>query len=126
MSLHAATGGVAARERALSSRAASRGAALLPRVGGARCPSRRAPPQTSALLSGLQRLLGGDPAERTRSEYSNSVAAINSFATEMRGLSDEALRGKTDALRARLAVGATLEQLLPEAFAARGGRRWRV
>ena len=36
----------------------------------------------------------------------------------MRGLSDEQLRDITPALRQRLAQGATLEDLLPEAFAA--------
>ena len=45
------------------------------------------------------------------------VAKINSLETEMEALSDDELRAKTDEFRARLADGATLDDILPEAFA---------
>ena len=42
---------------------------------------------------------------------------INALEQETAALSDEALRARTEAFRARLAKGETLDQLLPEAFA---------
>ncbi len=53
------------------------------------------------------------------------VAEINSKEPEIQRLSDEQLRGKTAEFRARLADGATLEDLIPEAFAVvrEAGRR---
>ena len=45
------------------------------------------------------------------------VVKINSLEPEMEGLSDDELRAKTDEFKARLADGATLDDLLPEAFA---------
>jgi preprotein translocase subunit SecA len=47
------------------------------------------------------------------------VAAVNSFAPAVAALSDEQLRAKTQEFRTRLAGGATLDQVLPEAFAVR-------
>lgn len=46
------------------------------------------------------------------------LAQINSFEDKMRGLSPEQLMALTPEFRERLAKGATLEDLLPEAFAA--------
>src|SRR5262245_5184967 len=46
------------------------------------------------------------------------LAQVNELEDRMRGLSDEQLRQTTPKLRERLAQGATLEDLLPEAFAA--------
>ena len=46
------------------------------------------------------------------------VPQVNAFEDEFRGLSDEALRGKTPELKQRLENGASLDELLPEAFAA--------
>ncbi len=45
------------------------------------------------------------------------VAKINSLEPEMESLSDDQLRAKTDEFKARLADGATLDDILPEAFA---------
>src|SRR3954468_7992516 len=61
--------------------------------------------------------LFGSRNERLLKQYSHNVAAINAFEPELAALSDAALAGKTDELRKRYADGATLEQLLPEAFA---------
>ncbi len=46
------------------------------------------------------------------------VARINEFERQYQQLSDEQLRAKTDEFRARVAGGETLDQILPEAFAA--------
>jgi len=53
------------------------------------------------------------------------VAEINAKEPEIQGLSDEQLRGKTVEFRERLANGAALDDLLPEAFAVvrEAGRR---
>lgn len=45
------------------------------------------------------------------------VDKINALEASVQELSDEGLRGKTDEFRERLAQGATLDDLLPEAFA---------
>ncbi len=46
------------------------------------------------------------------------VARINEFEADYQKLSDAQLRAKTDEFRARLKQGETLDQVLPEAFAA--------
>ncbi|NLY53584.1 MAG: preprotein translocase subunit SecA [Firmicutes bacterium] len=46
------------------------------------------------------------------------LARVNALEPSMQALSDEALRAKTPEFRERLANGATLDSLLPEAFAA--------
>jgi preprotein translocase subunit SecA len=61
--------------------------------------------------------LFGSRNERLLKQYSHNVEAINALEPEMARLSDTALAGKTDELRKRYADGATLDQLLPEAFA---------
>ncbi|MBW8906014.1 MAG: preprotein translocase subunit SecA [Betaproteobacteria bacterium] len=61
--------------------------------------------------------LFGSRNERVLKQYSHNVTAINALEPEMAALSDVALAGKTEELRKRYADGATLEQLLPEAFA---------
>ncbi len=50
-------------------------------------------------------------------QYSRNVARINALEPEFAKLSDGALRGKTAEFRKRLAEGASLDDLLPEAFA---------
>jgi len=49
--------------------------------------------------------------------YGRYVRAANQLEPQIKALSDEALRAKTDEFRARLKEGATLDQILPEAFA---------
>jgi preprotein translocase subunit SecA len=46
------------------------------------------------------------------------VGLVNSFEPELEDLSDDALRGKTEEFKKRLEGGETLDDLLPEAFAA--------
>ena len=59
----------------------------------------------------------GSRNERLLKQYSRTVAEINAFERALAALSDAELRAKTPALKARYASGATLDELLPEAFA---------
>ncbi|HJT61182.1 MAG TPA: preprotein translocase subunit SecA [Burkholderiales bacterium] len=59
----------------------------------------------------------GSRNERLLKQYSRTVAEINAFEPALAALSDAALRQKTDELKKRHAGGATLDELLPEAFA---------
>ncbi|WP_370681141.1 preprotein translocase subunit SecA [Comamonas sp. GB3 AK4-5] len=61
--------------------------------------------------------LFGSRNDRLLKQYRKTVARINAMEPEFEKLSDEALRAKTDEFRARLAQGATLDDLLPDAFA---------
>ena len=59
----------------------------------------------------------GTQNERTLKRLASNVAAINEFESQMQALSDAELRAVTPKLRQRLQDGATLEMILPEAFA---------
>ena len=63
------------------------------------------------------RALFGSRNERLLRKIRRVVDTINGFEPALAALSDEALTAKTDAFRARLAQGETLDALLPEAFA---------
>ena len=77
------------------------------------------------MFARLARSVLGTSNDRSLKAYRRRVAQINEFEPALAALDDEALRGKTAEFRARLADGATLEQLLPEAFAVvrEGARR---
>jgi preprotein translocase subunit SecA len=62
--------------------------------------------------------LFGSRNQRLVSGYFRVVAQINALEPGLKALSDDALRAKTQEFRDRLAKGATVDQLLPEAFAA--------
>ncbi|MFN3232313.1 MAG: preprotein translocase subunit SecA [Alphaproteobacteria bacterium] len=62
--------------------------------------------------------LFGTANDRAVKGYQSRVAAINALEPEMEALSDEALRGKTSEFKQRAEAGETLDDLLPEAFAA--------
>jgi preprotein translocase subunit SecA len=59
----------------------------------------------------------GSRNERVLKQLSKIVVRINALESEMQGLADEALRGKTAEFRQRIANGESLDKLLPEAFA---------
>ncbi len=59
----------------------------------------------------------GDPIERALSKYRDTVTQINALEPEIKRLSNEQLRAKTDELKKRLADGAKLDDVLPQAFA---------
>jgi preprotein translocase subunit SecA len=70
--------------------------------------------------------LFGSRNERQLKRMSRVVAQINGLETDFKALSDEALRAKTDEFRKRLTDGASLDDLLPEAFAAVREAAWRT
>ncbi len=60
----------------------------------------------------------GDPAQKIMAKSKAIVAAVSTFAPAYEGLSNEALKEKTQEFRKRLAAGETESELLPEAYAA--------
>ncbi|HEX7817539.1 preprotein translocase subunit SecA [Dyella sp.] len=61
--------------------------------------------------------LFGSRNERVLRQLSKSVARINALEPEFEKLSDDALRGKTEEFKQRIAGGESLDKVLPEAFA---------
>ncbi len=70
------------------------------------------------MLKKFVTLFGGDPNKKAIGKSNEVVDQINSLETTFEVLSDEALLDKTAEFRSRLAAGETLDDLLPEAFAA--------
>ena len=71
-----------------------------------------------ASFGALAKRLFGSSNDRKIKAYKARVEAINALEPDMARLSDDALKAKTAEFRARIADGATLDELLPEAFAA--------
>ncbi|MGE3993935.1 DEAD/DEAH box helicase, partial [Pseudorhodoplanes sp.] len=69
------------------------------------------------MIGALARKLFGSSNDRRIRGYHPRVAAINDLETELSGLSDEALRARTDAFKAELGAGKTLDDILVPAFA---------
>ena len=69
------------------------------------------------MFASLARAVFGSANDRSLKAYQRRVAAINGHEAALQALTDEALAGKTVEFRAKLAGGATLDSLLPEAFA---------
>ena len=59
----------------------------------------------------------GSRNDRLLKQYRKTVERINALAPGLEGLSDDALKAKTQEFRERLASGTELDALLPEAFA---------
>src|SRR5829696_4224267 len=80
---------------------------------------------SEGVSEGLIRLFGNSNERQIR-RMRPIVVRINEMEPQMQALSDAELRAKTEELRQRLAAGETLEDLLPEAFAAcrEAGRRF--
>ena len=68
----------------------------------------------------------GSRNDRQLKRMSRVVAKINDMEPDFKALSDEALRAKTDEYRKRQADGASLDDLLPEAFAVVREAAWRT
>jgi len=69
------------------------------------------------MFATIARAVFGTANDRSLKSYQRRVPQINALEPATEALSDEALREKTAEFRARLADGATLDDLLPEAFA---------
>lgn len=66
---------------------------------------------------GLLEKVFGSYSDKEIKKIMPIVAKINSLEPEIEALNDEQLRAKTDEFKSRLADGATLDDILPEAFA---------
>jgi preprotein translocase subunit SecA len=69
------------------------------------------------MISGFLTRLFGSRNERMLKQYQRTAEKINALEPGLEKLSDEALRAKTAEFRQRLSDGATLDELLVEAFA---------
>jgi preprotein translocase subunit SecA len=69
-------------------------------------------------MLGFAKKLFGSSNDRKVKALAARVAAINALEPAFEALSDAELKGKTAEFKERVAKGETLEQLLPEAFAA--------
>ncbi len=68
----------------------------------------------------------GDSNEKVIKRLQPVVDKINALEPDFQKLDDAALRARTDEFKARLKDGATLDELLPEAFAAVREAAWRT
>ena len=69
------------------------------------------------MLPKLLTSIFGSRNERLLKQYRREVVKINAMEPQFEQLDNAALRAKTDEFRQRVAQGATLDELLPEAFA---------
>jgi len=70
------------------------------------------------MLGKIVRLVGGDPHQKILEGFAAEIEVINALENEYEELSEPELLSKTNHFRVRLAKGETLEDILPEAFAA--------
>ncbi len=69
------------------------------------------------MLGNVLKKVFGSKNERELNKLKPIVEQINTLEPEMQALSDDQLRAKTQAFKERIDQGATLDELLPEAFA---------
>ncbi|MBU0771202.1 MAG: preprotein translocase subunit SecA [Gammaproteobacteria bacterium] len=69
------------------------------------------------MIASLFTKVFGSRNDRLLRKYRPVIARINALESELSGLSDEALKGKTGEFRQRLENGQSLDDILPEAFA---------
>ncbi|MEP6679285.1 MAG: hypothetical protein ABJB78_08300, partial [Betaproteobacteria bacterium] len=69
------------------------------------------------MISNILTRIFGSRNERLLKQYTESVRAINALEPAIAALSDDDLRGKTAELKQKVAGGAALDDVLPEAFA---------
>ncbi|MBI3140375.1 MAG: preprotein translocase subunit SecA [Rhodocyclales bacterium] len=69
------------------------------------------------MITGLLKKIFGSRNDRLIREYSQIVRAVNAFEPSISALDDAQLAAKTGEFKQKLANGASLDELLPEAFA---------
>src|SRR5471032_1927181 len=69
------------------------------------------------MIGAVARKLFGSANERRIRSYQPRVAEINALEPELEALSDEALRGRTDAFKKQVGEGTSLDDILVPAFA---------
>jgi len=70
------------------------------------------------MLKKFVRMIGGDPAKKRIEEFAAIAEIITALELGFEAMSDEELSSKTREFRIRLVKGETLDDILPEAFAA--------
>ena len=70
------------------------------------------------MIGSVLKAMFGTTNDRRLKRYRPTIAEVNALEPEFVALSDEALRGKTQAFRDALAAGKTLDELIAPAFAA--------
>jgi preprotein translocase subunit SecA len=78
---------------------------------------RAAPTQTASMATNFLTKIFGSRNDRLLKQFRRTVEQINGLEPALEKLSDEQLKAKTQEFRDRLAQGAELDDLLPEAFA---------
>jgi preprotein translocase subunit SecA len=78
------------------------------------------------MLNNILRFIFGSQNEREVKALRLIADQVNSFSDAMKSLSDVDLKYKTVVFRERLAKGETLDDILPEAFAAVREAAWRI
>jgi preprotein translocase subunit SecA len=78
------------------------------------------------VLKSIKNFVLGEPSERTLRQYKDTVEAVGALEPQMKALSDEELRAKTDEFKQRIEDGALLEELMHEAFAVVREAAWRT
>jgi len=73
--------------------------------------------RTGAMLNYLVKKVFGSRNDREISRLSRIVQEINDFESSLQGLTDDQLQAKTGEFKEKLLQGATIEDILPEAFA---------
>jgi preprotein translocase subunit SecA len=71
-----------------------------------------------SVLAKIARAFVGTKNDRELRRYGKDVTRINELEQDFEKLSDSELKAKTESFRQRFADGETLDDLLPEAFAA--------
>ena len=71
------------------------------------------------MLNSLLTRIFGSRNERLLRQFQKNVARINAYEPELEKLDDAALKAKTDEFRARVADGASLDELLPDVLEGR-------
>ena len=74
--------------------------------------------QDKKMIAKILKLFAGSHYKKFYKKCRPVIAKINAIEREYQSLGDDELRAKTDEFKARYKNGETLEQLLPEAFAA--------
>src|ERR1700737_4721665 len=69
------------------------------------------------MFASIARTIFGTANDRSLKAYQRRVPQINALEPEIQALDDEGLRQRTVQLRQRLTDGATVDDILPEAFA---------
>jgi len=70
------------------------------------------------MLGNLVKKFVGSRNDRLVKQYAKDISAATDLSDSMAALSDEQLKAKTEEFKTRIADGATLDELMPEAFAA--------